>query len=46
VEHLVFDVESAYAYARYTCKKTGAVKFMTREVLDDAARAVNTQLIG
>jgi hypothetical protein len=44
VEHLVFDVEPAYAYARYTCKETGALKFVTREVLDEAAMAVKRQL--
>jgi hypothetical protein len=46
VEHFVFDVEPAYAYARYTCKETSALKFVTREVLDDAARAVKMQLTG
>jgi hypothetical protein len=46
VEHLVFDVEPAYAYARYTCKETGALKFVTREVLDEAAMAVERQLTG
>jgi hypothetical protein len=46
VEHLVFDVEPAYAYARYTCKETGTLKFVTREVLDEAAMAVERQLIG
>jgi hypothetical protein len=46
VEHLVFNVESAYAYAQYTCKETSALKFVTREVLDDTASAVKTQLIG
>jgi hypothetical protein len=44
VEHLVFDVELAYAYARYTCKETGALKFVTREVLDEAAMVVERQL--
>jgi hypothetical protein len=42
VEHFVFDVEPTYAYARYTYKETGALKFVTREVLDDAARVVET----
>jgi hypothetical protein len=46
VEHLVFDVELAYAYARYTCKETGALKFVTREVLDEAAMAVERQFTG
>jgi hypothetical protein len=46
VEHLVFDVELAYAYARYTCKETGALKFMTREVLNEAAMAIERQLTG
>jgi hypothetical protein len=42
--HLVFDVEPAYAYAHYTCKDIGALKFVTREVLDEAAMAVERQL--
>jgi hypothetical protein len=42
VEHFVFDVEPAYAYARYTCKETGALKFVTREVLNDVARTIET----
>jgi hypothetical protein len=43
VEHFVFDVEPAYAYAQYTCKETSTLKFVTREVLDNVARAVETQ---
>ena len=46
VEHFVFDIEPAYAYAWYTCKEMGALKFVTREVLHDAAKVVETQLIG
>jgi hypothetical protein len=40
----VFDVEPAYAYARYTCKETSALKFVTREVLDEVAMAIERQL--
>ena len=46
VEHLVFNIESAYAYAQYTYKEIGALKFVTRDVLNDTTRAVKTQLIG
>ena len=46
VEHFVFDIEPAYAYVWYTCKEMGALKFVTREVLHDAAKVVETQLIG
>jgi hypothetical protein len=44
VEHLVFDVEPGYAYARYTFKETSALKFVTREVFNEAAMAVERQL--
>jgi hypothetical protein len=44
VEYSVFDVEPAYAYTWYTCKEIGALKFVTREVLDEAAMAVERQL--
>jgi hypothetical protein len=46
VEHFVFNVEPAYAYAWYTCKEMGALKFVTRKILDDATRAVKAQLTG
>jgi hypothetical protein len=44
VEHLVFDVEPTYAFAQCTCKETGTLKFMTREVLDNASTGVKMQL--
>jgi hypothetical protein len=32
--------QPTYAFARYTCKEIGALKFVMREVLDDASRTV------